>query len=230
MARGQTLNSLVNKRSPPPPSDFFVFPSNTKKRDEFLTLAFTKNNSISFRQPLISHPLPLSKCSLFPQRLHSAPWRERPSRPSQSTSKLASWQEQEVPSKHSNFLLSAKVTDTCLNSDPKWGQMPLRQAQLLFSFFPPLTGANVSPVHHSPSLWRQPFFMNAITDTHSFLYKQSDFFLTWEVQRSIYIQSHQTLHFLHHLGILFLKSALWNSITVLVRSVFYASSWKSVSF
>lgn len=36
--------------------------------------------------------------------------------------------------------------------------MPRCQAQLFYTLFPPLASANVSPVHPSPSHWRQPFF------------------------------------------------------------------------
>lgn len=75
-----------------------------------------------------------------------------------ATSKLASWQEQEVPSEHSSFLLSAEVTDTCLNSLTERGQMPRCQVSLFYTLFPPLTSANVSVLHPSPSHWRQPFF------------------------------------------------------------------------
>lgn len=74
-----------------------------------------------------------------------------------ATSKWASWQEQEVPSEHSSFLLSAEVTGTCLNSHTERGQMPCCQASF-YSLFPTWASANVSPLHPSPSHWRQPLF------------------------------------------------------------------------
>lgn len=127
-----------------------------KKKTEFFGLASTKNNDVFFRQPLKTRPHPQVPSfhrhfiPLLSEKGHQGHPR--------ATSKPASWQEQEVPSEHSGFLLSGEVTDTCLNSCTEKGQMPHCQAQLFYTLFPPPASANVSPVHPSPSHWRQPFF------------------------------------------------------------------------
>ncbi len=132
-----------------------VFPSSTQeKKAEFFGLAFTKNNDIFFRPPLTPTLLVPSFHRHFIPLLSEKGHQGHP----RATSKPASWQEQEVPSEHSGFLLSAEVTDTCLNSHTERGQMPRCQAELFYTLFPPLASANVSPVHPSPSHWRQPFF------------------------------------------------------------------------
>lgn len=159
----------MNNKTPPLFfSALFFLQTLRKKKAEFFGLASTKNNDVFFRQPLktCSHPQVPSFHRHFIPLLSEKGHQGHP----RATSKPASWQEQEVPSEHSGFLLSGKVTDTCLNSRTERGQMPRCQVQLFYTLFPPLASANVSPVHPSPSHWRQPIFQSSLLYQHCLSY------------------------------------------------------------
>lgn len=111
-ARGQILDSSVKNTTPPLLSDFLFPPMYSGKEDKLFALASTKNNNFCFWLPLKSHPS--QSCSFHRHSVLLLGERGHQGHP-RATSKSTSWQEQEAPSKHSSFLLSAEVTDTCLS-------------------------------------------------------------------------------------------------------------------
>ena len=121
---------------------------------EFFGLHSLKISVLLFlRLPLKTHPL----------RLH---WnvvlllgKRGPQGHPRATSKPASWREQEVPSEHRGFLLSAGRWRTLVWTRTHiGGKCHAGRPCSSEPFFPSTAGTNVMPLHLSSSHWWQPFF------------------------------------------------------------------------